>query len=207
MAKGTRKKHSKSKANSKKLPPHLQHMNQKAAGIDIGSKSHFVAIPEGCDEVSVREFRSFTTDLHKLVAWLKQCEIETIAMESTGVYWIRLYELLESAGLDVKLVDARHVKNVSGRKTDVLDCQWLQPLHTYGLLQGAFRHQESICTLRAYLRQRQMNLQLHNVISDITGTTGMAIIRDIVAGVRDPKTLVKHRQLKRWNCMMLIVKK
>lgn len=99
-----------------------------AAGIDIGSKSHFVAVPEGCDEVCVREFKSFTADLYELCVWLEKCGIETVAMESTGVYWIPLYELLESRGFEVKLVDARHVKNVSGRKTDVLDCQWLQQL-------------------------------------------------------------------------------
>lgn len=198
-----------------KLPKHLEHINKKAAGIDIGSKSHFVAIPEGFDEVCVREFESFTSDLHALANWLEKCGIETVAMESTGVYWIPLYELLESRGFDVKLVDARHVKNVSGRKTDVLDCQWLQQLHTYGLLNGAFRPDEQVCALRAYLRQRsmlvqqaathiqhmqkalsQMNLQLHNVISDVTGVTGMAIVRDIASGERDPKVLANHRDCR-----------
>lgn len=121
------------------LPPHLQHINKMAAGIDVGSNSHFIAVPEGCDEVNVREFNSFTIDLHALADWLKRCKIETAAMESTGVYWIHLFELLETRGFEVKLVDARHVKNVSGCKTDILDCQWLQQLHTYGLLRGAFR--------------------------------------------------------------------
>ncbi len=195
-----------------KLPKHLEHINKMAAGIDIGSKSHFVAVPEGCDDICVREFSSFTADLHELCVWLERCGIETVVMESTGVYWIPLYELLESRGFEVKLVDARHVKNVSGRKTDVLDCQWLQQLHTYGLLSGAFRPAEEVCALRAYLRQRSMliqhaashiqhmqkalslmNLQLHNVLSDITGETGMKIIRAIVGGERDPKLLADHR--------------
>ena len=186
-----------------KLPGHLSHINKMAAGIDIGSASHFVAVPEGCDAVNVREFASFTSDLYALADWLKQCGIETVAMESTGIYWITLYELLESRGFEVKLVDARHVKNVTGRKTDVLDCQWLQQLHTYGLLSGAFRPDEAICVLRAYLRQRhmlvqqsathvnhmqkalsQMNIQLQHVISDITGDTGMRIIRACPSGER-----------------------
>jgi transposase len=216
MAQDTQKTRRKSKngkgQKAKGLPPHLEHINKMAAGIDIGSKSHFVAVPVGCDEVCVREFQSFTSELHVLANWLKACNIETVAMESTGVYWIPLYELLESKGFEVKLVDARHVKNVSGRKTDVLDCQWLQQLHSYGLLNGAFRPNEQVCTLRVYLRQRnmliqaaskhilhiqkamsQMNLQLHNVLSDITGVTGMKIIRDIVAGERDAKALARHR--------------
>src|SRR5437870_12030469 len=154
----------KSKAKRKsfqvpKLPAQLQHMNLNAAGIDIGSERHLVAVPEGRDTVSVREFGTFTTDLEALAAWLKQCGVTSVAMESTGVFWIPLYELLESRGFEVKLVDARHVKNVTGRKTDVLDCQWLQRLHTYGLLQGAFRPEEQICALRVYLRQRSMLIQ------------------------------------------------
>ena len=208
MRNDTKKKQRKSKRKAIKLPKHLEHINKMAAGIDIGSKSHFVAVPEGCDEVCVREFGSFTSDLYELADWLERCGIETIAMESTGVYWIPLYELLESRGFEVRLVDAHHVKNVSGRKTDVLDCQWLQQLHTYGLLNGAFRPDEQTCVLRAYLRQRsmliqhvavhiqhmqkalsQMNIQLHNVISDIMGVTGMKIIRAIVDGERDPKLL------------------
>jgi len=191
---------------------HLKKINLMAAGIDVGSRSHYVAIPEGINEVSVREFASFTADLYALADWLKQAGITTIAMESTGVYWIPLYEVLESRGFDVKLVDARHVKNVSGRKTDVLDCQWIQQLHTYGLLQGAFRPNETVLELRGYLRQRQqliqhsathiqhmqkaliqMNLLLHNVLSDITGETGMKIIRAIVSGIYDPKILANYR--------------
>jgi transposase len=182
------------------------------AGIDIGSKSHFVAVPASCDPNPVREFSTFTADLHKMINWLKQCKIKYIIMESTGVYWIPAFELLESNGFDVKLVNARHVKNVSAHKTDVLDCQWLQQLGTFGLVKGAFRPADTILPLRAYLRQRdmliksaaihiqhmqkaltQMNLHLHNVISDITGVTGMAIIRNIVAGITDPKTLAAFR--------------
>lgn len=213
------------KANSIKLPKHLGHINQMAAGIDVGSASHFVAVPEGCATESVREFKSFTADLYELAAWLKECKITTVAMESTGVYWIPLYELLEQKGFDVKLVDARHVKNVSGRKTDVMDCQWLQQLHTYGLLQGAFRPDEQICELRAYLRQRsmliqhmaqntqhmqkslsQMNIQLHNVITDITGETGMNIIRAIVAGERDSTILADYRHTNCKNSLETIKK-
>ncbi|MGD0466628.1 MAG: IS110 family transposase [Gammaproteobacteria bacterium] len=196
-----------------------------ASGIDVGSTAHFVAVPEGCDEINVREFSSFTSDLYALADWLKQCKIETIAMESTGVFWIPLFELLESKGFDVKLVDARNVKNVSGRKTDVLDCQWLQQLHTYGLLNGAFRPEELVCSLRVYIRQKsmltkkaashiqhmqkalsQMNLQLHNVIRDITGDTGMSIIREILAGQRDPKILAQHRDPRCKNPIEIIEK-
>lgn len=182
------------------------------AGIDIGSRSHFVAVPSDRDSDSVREFLTFTADLHEMVNWLKKCGIKTVIMESTGVYWIPAFELLESNGIDVKLVNARHVKNVSAHKTDVLDCQWLQQLGTFGLIKGAFRPTDAILPLRTYLRQRdmlikiaschvqhmqkaltQMNLHLHNVISDITGVTGMAIIRQIVAGVTDPKVLATFR--------------
>jgi transposase len=182
------------------------------AGIDIGSKSHFVAVPAERDSNPVREFSTFTADLHKMVKWLKERKIKTIIMESTGVYWIPAFELLESNGFDVKLVNARHIKNVSAHKTDVLDCQWLQQLGTFGLVKSAFRPADAILPLRAYLRQRdmliknasthiqhmqkaltQMNLQLHNVISDITGATGLAIIRSIVAGVTDPKVLATLR--------------
>jgi len=227
MRKDTKQKQYKSKkrVTKNKIPSHLEHINKMAAGIDIGSSSHFVAVPEGCDDVSVREFPSFTTDLYALADWLEQCGIETVAMESTGVYWIPLYELLESRGFDVKLVDARHVKNVSGRKTDVLDCQWLQQLHTYGLLNGAFRPNEQVCVLRAYLRQRsmlikqasghiqhmqkalsQMNLQLHNVLSDITGDTGMRIIRAIVSGEREPMMLASYRDRRCKNSLEIIAK-
>lgn len=196
----------------KKSGKQFEQINRHAAGVDIGCSSHFVAVPEGRDEVCVREFKSFTSDLHDLAKWLKRCKIKTVAMESTGVYWIPLYELLESYGFEVKLVNARQVKNVSGRKTDILDCQWLQQLHTYGLLQGAFRPDTDICRLRAYLRQRgmlielaashiqhmqkalnQMNIQLQNVISDTMSETGMRIIRAIAAGEQDPVKLASYR--------------
>jgi len=194
------------------LPAQLQHINFNAAGIDIGSERHMVAVPEGRDEISVREFGAFTADLEALAAWLKKCGVTSVAMESTGVYWIPLFELLERRGFEVKLVDARHVKNVSGRKSDVLDCQWIQQLHTYGLLAGAFRPPDEVCVLRSYLRQKemlrqtasmhiqhmqkalqQMNLLLHNVVSDITGVTGLKIIKAILAGERDPRVLARNR--------------
>jgi len=197
---------------SAKLPKHLLHLNQHAAGIDVGSRSHFVAVPDGTDEQSVREFLTFTDDLERLAEWLISCGVTTVAMESTGIYWIPVFEILEYHGLEVRLVNARHVKNVPGRKSDVLDCQWLQQLHTYGLLRGAFRPADQVCTLRAYVRQRstlvrsasahiqrmqkalaQMNLQLHNVVTDITGVTGMSIIKAILAGERNPHVLAALR--------------
>lgn len=195
------------------------------AGIDVGSKSHFVAVPSDRDSRPVREFSTFTADLHQMVNWLKQCKITTVIMESTGVYWIPAFELLESNGLEVKLVNARHVKNVSAHKTDVQDCQWLQQLGTFGLMKGAFRPADTILPMRAFLRQRdmlikvaamhvqhmqkaltQMNLHLHNVISDITGATGMAIIRNIVAGVTDPKILSTFRDPRCRNPKEIIEK-
>lgn len=205
------------------LPQQLQHINVNAAGIDIGAEQHMVAVPEGRDEVTVRGFGTFTADLVALADWLAHCGITTVAMESTGVYWIPLFELLEQRGFEVKLVDARHVKNVSGRKSDVLDCQWLQQLHTYGLLTGAFRPPDEICVLRSYLRQKemlvqasaqhiqhmqkalqQMNLLLHNVVSDITGVTGMKILKAILAGERDPQVLAGHRDGRCHNSQQTI---
>ena len=197
---------------ARRVRSHLKQVNLLAAGIDIGSRSHFVAVPEELDEEPIREFAGFTGDLHQLADWLVEIGVQTVAMESTGVYWIPVYEILEARGLEVLLVDGRHVKNVPGRKTDVLDCQWLQQLHTYGLLRGAFRPQDEMVVLRSYLRQRegmiasasdcirhmqkalrQMNLLLDNVVSDITGVTGLAIIRAIVAGERDAKQLALLR--------------
>lgn len=225
MSKISRKRGSLSKNNKESLPKHLEQINRWAAGIDIGATSHFVAVPEGCDDKPVREFKSFTTDLIALVNWLKQCGIETVAMESTGVYWIPLYELLEENEFDVNLVDARQAKNVSGRKTDVLDCQWIQQLHTYGLLNKAFRPKEDICALRVYVRQRErlvqcaamhiqhmqkalalMNVKLSQVVSDITGTTGMKIIRAIAAGEYDPKVLSCYRDKRCKNSRETIEK-
>jgi len=196
------------------LPPQLKQINLNAVGIDIGSEEHWAAVPPGRDREGqdVRRFEAFSGSLCALADWLKQCEIETVAMESTGVYWIALYELLVERGFEVLLVDARRVKNVPGRKTDVLDCQWLQELHTYGLLRGAFRPADQVCILRSYLRQRamlvayashhiqhmqkaleQMNLKLAHVVSDITGLTGMGIIKAILKGERDPVQLAKLR--------------
>ncbi len=207
------------------LPPQLKHVNLNAAGIDVGAPSHFVAVPEGRDFQSVREFATFTTDLHALADWLDHCGVDTVVMESTGVYWIPLFELLEARGFEVLLVDARKVKNVTGRKSDVLDCQWLQQLHTFGLLQPAFRPTEHIVILRTYLRQRamliegatahiqrmhkalqQMNVLLHHVVSDVTGVTGMASIRAILAGERDPNVLVLHRDVRCRNSPKVIAK-
>ncbi len=197
------------------LPQHLHQLNLNAAGIDIGSMSHFVAVPEGRAPQTVREFGTFTVELQRLVDWLDQCGVDTVVMESTGVYWIPVFELLEARGFTVLLVDARHVKNVSGRKSDVLDCQWLQQLHTYGLLSGAFRPDEQVVVLRSYLRQRtmlvqyaaahiqhmqkvlqQMNVLLHQVVSDITGVTGLNIMHAIIAGERDPHCLAALRDYR-----------
>jgi transposase len=192
-------------------------VNPNAAGIDLGADYHWVSIPEGRDTVSIRRFGCFTADLHELANWLKQCKIETVAMEATGVYWIAVFQILETQGFEVKLVNARHVQTVPGRKSDVLDCQWLRQLHSYGLLCGSFRPDDQICILRSYIRQRdtliksaaahiqrmqkaltQMNVQLHRVISDISGTTGLAILRAIVAGERDLTQLaaLKDRRIR-----------
>lgn len=129
-------------------------INPNAAGIDIGADRHWVSVPMGRDRENVRSFACFTADLYALADWLKQCRIETVAMESTGVYWIPVFQILASRGFEVKLVNAHYVKTVPGRKTDVLDCQWLQQLHTYGLLAGSFRPADQICVLRSYIRQR-----------------------------------------------------
>jgi transposase len=189
--------------------------NPNAAGIDIGAKSIWVSVPEGRVKQPVREFTTFTTALNELADWLKECAVDTVAMESTGVYWVPLYEILEDRGIDVQLVNAHHVKSVPGRKSDVLDCQWLGQLHRFGLLRGSFRPAAEIVELRTYLRQRDtlvrvaadevrrmqkaltlMNLQLHNVISDITGETGIKILRAIVAGERDPAVLASYRHYR-----------
>jgi transposase len=190
----------------------LSQINPDAAGLDIGSTEIYACVPADRDEHSVRVFGTFTRDLHELADWLAACNIKTVAMESTGVYWIPVYEILESRGFEVYLVNARHLKNVPGKKTDVLDCQWIQQLHTYGLLQASFRPPEEICALRALIRQRatliryraahiqhmqkalqQMNVQLTQVVSDITGVTGLSIIRAIVAGEHNPQALARMR--------------
>ena len=193
----------------------LPQVNANAAGIDVGAASHFVAVPADRDAEPVREFATFTGDLYRLAEWLRACGIETVAMESTGVYWIPLFQVLEERGFEVKLVDARQLKRVPGRKSDVVDCQWLQQLHTFGLLAGAFRPDDQICVLRSYMRQRamlvtyagqhvqhmqkalvQMNLQLQVVLEDITGATGLKIIRAVLAGERDPHRLAALRHGK-----------
>ena len=183
-----------------------------AAAIDIGATLHVAAVGPDRDPEPVRSFGTFTADLHRLADWLVQGGVTTVAMESTGVYWIPAYEILEQRGLEVVLVNARDAKHVPGRKTDVSDAQWLQRLHEHGLLRGSFRPKGEVATLRAYLRQRerlldyaaahiqhmqkalmQMNLQLHHVVSDVTGATGMRIIRAIVAGERDLDKLAGYR--------------
>ena len=200
-------------ARRKRAVLELAHPN--AAGIDIGSASHFIAVPADRDDRPVREFKSFTEDLVGAADWLVACGVDIVAMESTGVYWIPLYEMPEARGLTVYLVNARHVKNVSGRKSDVLNCQWLQQLMSYGLLSGAFRPKEEICALRAVSRQRdmlltsqarhvqhmqkalaQMNVQLANVISDIVGETRQKIVRGIIAGERDGHALAKLKNAR-----------
>ena len=186
-----------------------------AAGIDIGGKSHFVAVPPGRSDTPVREFGCFTEDLHAMASWLLTCGVTIVALESTGVYWVPVFEVLEAHGLAVVLVNAHSVKNVSGRKSDVLDCQWLQQLMSYGLLAAAFRPPAEVCALRAVSRQRDtllqeqarcvqrmqkaltlMNVQLTNTLTDITGQTGLAILRAIVAGERDPQVLAKLRNYR-----------
>ncbi len=190
----------------------LKQINLNAAGVDVGSAELFVCVPEDRDQKPVRVFNSFTSDLYQIVVWLKECGVTTVAMESTGIYWIPLYEILEDHGFEVYLVNAGQVKNVPGRKSDVLDCQWIQQLHSYGLLSASFRPSEEILALRTLVRHREtlikaraahiqhmqkalhlMNLQLDNVISDITGVTGMRIVRAIVAGERDLDVLSSYR--------------
>ena len=138
------------------LPAGLSQVNLNASGIDVGASSHFVAVPGDRWETPVREFDAYTADLYRLADWLAECGIDTVAMESTGVYWIPLFGVLEERGFEVLLVDPRRMKNVPGRKTDVLDCQWLQQLHTFGLLSGTFRPAGEVRRLRSYLRQRAM---------------------------------------------------
>jgi len=206
-------------------PGALSHINPNAAGIDVGGSSHYVAVPEDRDDQPVREFAAFTGDLYQMADWLQACGVETVAMESTGVYWIPVFQVLEERGFDVKLVDARQLKRVPGRKTDVADCQWLQQLHSFGLLAGAFRPDDQICVLRSYMRQRamlvsgasqhvqhmqkalvQMNLQLQHVITDVTGATGMRIIRAILAGERNPDRLAALRDPNCKNPVTIIAK-
>lgn len=189
-----------------------------AAGIDVGATSHWVCVPEDAvteAESPVREFGAFTKDLDELVEWLRHCGVKTVAMESTSVFWIPLYQKLEAAGLEVLLVNARHVRHVPGRKSDCKDCQWLQRLHSYGLFNGSFRPSDDICRLRTLLRHRdnltraggaevqhmqqalnQMNLHLHHAVSDLNGETGLRILDAILAGERNPERLAQLRDVQ-----------
>lgn len=197
---------------SNKAPRRLQVVHPDCAGIDIGKAKHYVAVDPRHGEEYIRSFDAFTDDLEVMAAWLGELGVTVVAMEATGVYWIPVFEVLDRAGFEVHLVNPRACKQVSGRKSDVIDCQWLWQLMSYGLLKGAFRPNDAICVLRSYVRQRaslaqdsarsvqhmqkaltQMNVQLDNVISDITGKTGMAILRAIVAGERDGWVLAAHR--------------
>jgi transposase len=207
---GAMSKPSRLKARSGVSPAPVLEPN--AAGVDIGATEIYVAVPADRDAEPVRQFATFTADLLAAADWLERCRIRTVAMESTGVYWIPLFQILEARGLKVCLVNARHVKKVPGRKSDVSDCQWLQYLHAVGLLRASFRPQQQVCAVRSLARHReslvemaavhvqhmqkaldQMNLQLHHVISDLSGTTGMAIVDAILAGERDAKQLARLR--------------
>lgn len=200
-----------------KTSTQLPTLKPHAAGIDIGATAIQVAVPLDADPRPVRTFTTFTDDLHALRDWLKACGVRTVAMESTSVYWIALFQILEAAGFEVCLVNARHCKNLPGRKTDIADCQWLQYLHSVGLLRASFRPPEHICAVRALLRHRatlvgyaadhvrhlhkaltQMNIQIQHVISDLTGVTGLAILETILGGERDPQKLaaLKDHRIK-----------
>jgi transposase len=207
---GSKKHHAKRKDTPRQDKFDVVHPN--AAGIDIGSQEHYVAVPANRASQTVQRFGCYTADLLRMAGWLRDCGIKTVAMESTGVYWIPVYEYLERKGFEVLLVDARQTKNVTGRKTDVQDCQWIQRLHSYGLLSAAYRPSREIAVMRSYWRHRstlvqacahqihlmqkaleQMNLQLHKAVTDIMGVTGRMIIEAILEGERDPVTLAKLR--------------
>jgi hypothetical protein len=207
-------KRSASAVGPKRPAKDLPLINPHAAGIDVGATQHYVCVPAdavGDSESAVRSFGAFTGELDQLVEWLLAGQVTTVAMESTGVYWIPLFQKLEAAGLEVVLVNARHLQQVPGRKTDVKDCQWIQRLHSYGLLNGSFRPSDAICRLRTFMRHRanlidacsqqvmhmqrsldQMNVHLHHVISDLDGETGWRIVEAILSGQRDPKELVNR---------------
>lgn len=210
--------------SQRKIIGPLTVVNPDAAGIDAGSEEHWVSVPEDRSEQPVRRFGAFTEDLYALADWLVECGIRTVAIEATGVYWIALYEVLEERGLKVKLIDSRSIGR-RNKKTDVLDCQWIRQLHTYGLLDGAFRPSTQILPFRAFMRQRRMlidcaadhirhmqkaldlmNLKLHTVISDVTGVTGLRMIRAILSGQRDPAVLASMRDPKCKNSEETIAK-
>src|SRR4051794_10480321 len=203
----------KTKGTGRMLPV----LHPEAAGIDVGAEELFVAVSPDRAAESVRSFETFTRDLHELADWLQSCGVRTVAMESTGVYWIPVFQILETRGFEVVLVNAQHVRNVPGRKSDVSDCQWIQYLHSVGLLKASFRPPDQICVIRSLWRHReslihmaaehtmhmqkalsQMNLQLHHVLSEITGLSGLAILDAILAGERDPLTLASlcHGRVK-----------
>lgn len=203
----------------------LPTINPDAAGADIGAREIVVCVPADRAQEPVRTFATFTQDLQALGDWLIECKISTIAMESTGMYWIPLYQILETRGITVRLVNARHVKHVPGRKSDVCDAQWLQYLHSVGLLRGSHRPAQNICAIRSLVRHRdsvlaqaadqvrhmhkcldQMNLQIHHVLSDLTGTTGMTMLEAIVAGERDASVLAAHRD-PRIKASKLVIEK
>jgi transposase len=190
-------------------------LHPDAGGLDIGASEIYGSVPVDRDTQAVRKFGTFTADLHQLVQWLVQCRVKTVAMESTGVYWVPVFEILESYGIEVYLVDARQLKQVPGRKSDVNDCQWIQQLHSFGLLRRCFQADEEMRALRILVRHREtlirsrsthilhmqkalqmMNIQLIQVVSDITGQTGLRIIRTILAGERDPMQLAQLRNVK-----------
>src|SRR6201998_2776635 len=204
------------KRSKPKIDRTMPMVHPNAAAIDVGATMHTAAVRADWTPEPVRSFGTFTTDLHRLVNWFKECGVETVVMESPSVYWIPIFELLDARGFSVFLVNARDAKHVPGRKTDVSDAQWLQRLHSYGLLRASFRPKGEIVELRAYLRQRErlleyaashiqhmqkalteMNLQLHHVVADITGATGLRIIRAILAGERDPEALAR---LRHYSC-------
>src|SRR5215831_6362204 len=206
---------SRSRAGQIKPAKQMPTVHPHAAGIDLGNEAHFVCVPVDsvpADQNPVRQFEVFNPQLDAMVEWLKQCQVQTVALESTGVMWIPVFQKLEAAGLEVLLVNTKHLKHVPGRKSDVLDCQWIQQLHSYGMLGGSFRPTDIICRLRTLMRQREniiasagtetqhmqkamqeMGIHLHVAVSDVTGDTGLRIIDAILDGQRDPKELVKLR--------------
>ncbi len=196
----------------------LKQINEDAAGLDIGVSEIYACIPEGRSDENVQKFDTFTSDLYKLAEWLSDHGIKTVAMESTGVYQIPIFEILEKRDFNVNLINARQIKNLPGKKTDILDCQWIQQLHSYGLLNSSFRPEEQMSALRAFVRNRemlvkyraihiqhiqksieQMNIKLCTVIKDITGKTGMNIIRAIADGERDTVKLAQFRDPRRFS--------
>jgi transposase len=200
------------KRSKSKIDRTMPMVHPNAAAIDVGATMHVAAVRADRTLEPMRSFGTFTTDLHRLVDWFMECGVETVVMESTSVYWIPIFELLDARGFTVFLVNARDAKHVPGRKTDVSDAQWLQRLHSYGLLRASFRPKGQIAELRAYVRQRErlleyaashiqralteMNLQLHHVVAEITGATGLRIIRAILAGEHDPKVLALLRDYR-----------